>query len=108
MTKKNEEIEIGVSIGKSNERVLFIAVVLQALLDATKAEETNESDIAIQARDRAKGWFCAEVGVTCENFEFVCDMANLDSEYTRSFAYKIITSKPNTYIRKKINALLRG
>ena len=105
---KINDYDVGVSSSTSNERILFIAVILQALLDATKAEETNESDIAIQARDRAKGWVFAEVGVTCENFEFVCDMANLDSEYTRSFAYKIITSKPNTYIRKKINALLRG
>ncbi len=60
MTKKNEEIEIGVSIGKSNERVLFIAVVLQALLDATKPEDPNESKTAIYARERATAWFFAK------------------------------------------------
>ena len=70
MTNKNDEIEIGVSIGKSNERVLFIAVVLQALLDATKPEQSNESKTAIYARERATAWFFAKTGVTCENFKY--------------------------------------
>jgi|TARA_Y100000401_G_C8261639_1_gene193632 hypothetical protein len=108
MTKKNEEIEIGVSIGKSNERVLFIAVVLQALLDATKPVEPNESKTAIHARERATAWFFAKTGVTCENFKYICDMANLNAEYTRSFAYKVIKDKKVHYIRKKINYLLKG
>jgi len=105
--KKIEDIEVGVSIGKSKERVLFVAVVLQALLDATKPQQPNESKTAIHARERATAWFFAKTGVTCENFKYVCDMANLNEEYTRSFAYKVIKDKKVRYIRKKINYLLK-
>ena len=106
--KDKIDFEVGVSIGKSNERVLFIAIVLQALLDATKPKKNSESSTAIHARERATAWFFAETGVTCENFNYVCEMANLDPSYTRSFAYKVIKSKEVIYIRKKINALLKG
>ncbi len=92
----------------SPEQTLYLSVLLQALLDATKPEQPNESKTAIYARERATAWFFAETGVTCENFKYVCDMANLNAEYTRGFAYKVIKDKEVLYIRKKINYLLKG
>ena len=40
------------------EKLLFLAVILQALLDATKPKINNETDISIIARDRAKATRC--------------------------------------------------
>ncbi len=42
---------------ESAERKLFLAVIFQALLDATKPKEKKESSISIMNRDRAVAWF---------------------------------------------------
>ena len=81
------------------ERKLYLAVILQALLDAT-----NISNIV--TRDRAKAWFFCSVGVTCDNFEFICDNANLDSNSVRGFAYEVINSKQKPNFRYKIYQIL--
>lgn len=88
------------------ERLLFLSVILQALLDATKPEASNETDISIIARQQAKGWFFATTGVTCSNFEYVCENANLSPTYVRGFAYKVLHSKEIDFVRKRINKLL--
>ena len=88
------------------ERLLFLSVILQALLDATKPTASNETDISIVSRDQAKGWFFATAGVTCSNFEYVCENANLNPKYVRGFAYKVLQSKEIKYVRKRINKLL--
>jgi len=90
----------------SSERLLFLAVILQALLDATKPKIKNESNTSIIARDRAHAWFFATVGVTCTNFEYVCDNANVDPGYVRDFAFKVLKSKKIDYVRKRINKIL--
>ena len=89
-----------------NEQVLFLCVILQALLDATKPEENNESVEARLARSSAKAWFSASIGVTAQDFRDVCDLARVDSSYVKSFAYKVITEKSIPFIRKRINTLL--
>ncbi len=91
----------------SPERSLFLAVILQALLDATKPMRSDESSQAINYRERAISWFAASIGVTATNFIEVCDMANLDSVYVRNFAYKVIHSKEKTFIRHRINQVLQ-
>ena len=90
------------------ERLLFLSVILQALLDATKPKEKKESSISIINRDRAIAWFFCSTGVTCDNFEFVCEQAGLSSSYTRHFAYKVIHSKEIKFVRQKINAVLNS
>jgi hypothetical protein len=90
----------------SSERLLFLAVILQAFLDATKPKAKNESDTSIFARERATAWFFAKVGVTCSNFEYICDNANIDPEYVREFAFKVLKSKKVDYVRKRINKIL--
>lgn len=88
------------------EQILFLTVILQALLDATKPKESRESRESELARGCAQAWFVASVGVTADDFRTVCDLAGIDSEYTRTFAYKIIESKEVEYVRKRINTVL--
>lgn len=90
----------------SPERTLFLAVILQALLDATKPSYTGESEQSELDRRSARAWFSASVGVTAKDFSDVCDLAGVDVMYTKEFAYKIIHSQEVTFIRKRINALL--
>ena len=88
------------------ERELFLAVILQALLDATKEAYEGEPDEAVEDRRAATHWFFCSVGVTSQDFKDVCELAGVDSEYTRTFAHKIIRTGEVKFVRKKINALL--
>ena len=90
----------------SPEQILFLGVVLQAMLDATKPENNRESGESKTARDAAKAWFFASVGVTAEDFSTVCDIAGVDADYVRSFAFKVLKSKEIKYVRRRINAVL--
>jgi len=90
----------------SPERTLFMCVLLQALLDATKPEYAGEPKEVMIERDRAKAWFFASYGTTAKDFEEVCDHAGVDPEYMRDFAYKVLESGEVEYVRKRINAVL--
>jgi len=90
----------------SPQQLLFLSVLLQAMLDATKPEHSKESHESIISRNNAKAWFFASVGVTAEDFYTVCDIAGVDPDYARTFAYKVIKSKEILYVRKRINAVL--
>ena len=81
------------------ERRLYLAVILQALLDAS-----NVSNIV--TKDKAKAWFFCSVGVTCDNFEFICDNANLDAGAVRGFAYEVINSEQKSNFRYRIYQIL--
>ena len=99
--KKTIDIFLDVEFNKkeSPERGLFLSVILQALLDATsKKSKVN--------KDRAISWFFCSVGVTCDNFEQVCQHAGLNPSYTRSFAYKVIHSPDIKYVRQRIKKML--
>ena len=93
----NEEyIEILTEIqeheNSSPERMLFLSVIFQALLDATKEKSKVESSRVSVERANARAWFFCSVGVTCDNFEYICESAGMDAQYTRSFAIKVINS----------------
>lgn len=88
------------------ERNLYLAVILQALLDATHPTTTCSISEASAVQSQATAWFFASVSSSQTDFEDVCDMAGLDPSYTRDFAHKIIKTKEITFIRKRINALL--
>tara|TARA_R110000803_G_scaffold92391_2_gene159864 strand:+ start:120 stop:464 length:345 start_codon:yes stop_codon:yes gene_type:complete len=90
----------------SSEKTLFLAVILQALLDATKPQYSGEPEQSGLDRRSAKAWFTASAGVTAQDFITVCDLAGVDPSYTRTFSYKIIESKEVVFVRKRINALL--
>ena len=85
---------------KHPDRRLYLAVILQALLDAT--QDKNDLD-----RKRAKAWFQCSVGVTCNNFEFICDHAGVEPGYVRSFAYEAINSGKQGVFRYHIYRMLR-
>ena len=99
--KKTIDIFLDVEFNnkESPERGLFLSVILQALLDATsKKSKVN--------KDRAISCFFCSVGVTCDNFEQVCQHAGLSPSYTRSFAYKVIHSPDIKYVRQRIKKML--
>lgn len=90
----------------SPERMLFLSVIFQALLDATKEKTQVESPRTSVERANARAWFFCSVGVTCDNFEYVCENAGMDAQYTRSFAIKVINSKEIKYVRQRIRRVL--
>ena len=90
----------------STERILFLSVIFQALLDATKIKSKVESPRTSVERQHARAWFFCSIGVTCDNFEYVCENAGMDAEYTRSFALKVINSKEIKYVRQRIRRVL--
>ena len=92
---------------ESPEQCLFIAVILQALLDASKPELKNEEETISYERQRATAWFFASVGVTCQDFITVCDHAGVEFSSTRMFAQQLIKSEHKSRIRRRINLLLR-
>ena len=99
--KKTIDIFLDVEFNnkESPERGLFLSVILQALLDATNKKSKVH-------RDRAIAWFFCSVGVTCDNFEQICQHAGLNPSYTRSFAYKVIHSPDIKYVRQRIKKML--
>jgi glutaminase len=105
---KKEEIVIDEIINEvtTPEKTLFLCVILQALLDATKPSYMGEPDSSVLERDRAVAWFFASVGVTSEDFTVVCDYAGVDPSYMRDFAFKVLKSGEVEYVRKRINAVL--
>ena len=90
----------------STERILFLSVIFQALLDATKEKTKVESPRTSVERVHARAWFFSSVGVTCANFEYICENAGMNAEYTRSFALKVINSKEIKYVRQRIKRVL--
>ena len=107
----NEEyVEILTELNKqedsSPERMLFMSVIFQALLDATKEKTKVESSRTSVERANARAWFFSSVGVTCINFQYICENAGMDADYTRSFAIKVINSKEIKYVRQRIRRVL--
>ena len=88
------------------ERILFLSVILQALLDATKPETPTEPEDERVARDQAKAWFTASVGVTAEDFNEVCDLAGVSPLRMRTFAFQVLVFKDIPFVRKRINTVL--
>jgi len=92
---------------KSPEQLLFLAVVYQALLDATKLQRVNDSEEVKRNRREAASWFTTEHGTTATDFEEVCFLAGLEPHLTRSFVKKIF-NKEVSFERKRINVLINS
>ena len=73
----------------SPERVMFIAVFLQSLLDATKPEYEGEPKASRQNRDCAVKWFSMPECVTASTFEPICELAGINPSYAREH-FKLI------------------
>ena len=51
-------------------------------------------------------WFTARFGKKREDFDYVCDLADIEPNYMRRVAMEILTSKRTNFVRNHINALL--
>ncbi len=97
-------VEKNISISTDAERTLFLAVILQALLDATQ-KDTQDLESHKYKRE-AILWFTTNNGKRKEDFEYICDLAEIEPNYMRRVAMEILTSKRTSFVRNHINALL--
>jgi len=91
---------------KDPYKTLYISVIIQAFLDLTKPKKENESSSITLHRDQAEAWFFSSIGVTCEDFEVVCQYAGVLPEKIRSFAYEVINSGDTEDVRRTFQNLL--
>ena len=91
---------------KDPYKSLYLAVILQALLDITKPEEEKESSAIRLQRGQAHAWVFASVGVTCENFEDTCALAGIEPGMIRTFAINVTKSGDVNEVRRRITSLL--
>jgi|TARA_R100000093_G_C1945623_1_gene74375 hypothetical protein len=94
---------------KDPYKSLYFSIILQALLDVSKPKKSDEDSSIRLLRDQANAWFFTPIGVTCDNFESICDYAGLTPKYVRKFAYHVINNSTLDniiHIRKKITSLL--
>jgi len=96
----------GVHESHNPAKLLWLCVILQQLLDATKPEYTGESSYNILLRDSAKAWLLAGYGVTATDRDDVCYMAGVEPEALKSFTKKLFNNGEIDYVRKRINAIL--
>ena len=68
--------------------------------------KVNLKHLYLKETEQRLGSFFASVGVTSEDFKMVCDYANIDYNYMREFAFKVLKSGEIEYTRKRINAVL--
>ena len=92
----------------NSENTLFLSVIYQALLDATEPKVEEERTSITSIRKQAKAWFFASIGVTCEDFEFICDHAGLRPSMVREFAAYVINSGDGDEARSKLNLIWKG
>jgi len=92
---------------KSPERLLFLAVVYQALLDATKKKNNYDSDEVKTHRSESIRWFTQDYGTVARDFEDICLLAGINPEQTRGFVKKIF-KKEIKFTRKRINVLINS
>ena len=91
-----------------SENILFLSVIYQALLDATEPKKTEETTSITSIRRQATNWFFASIGVTSQNFEFVCDNAGIKPSRVREFAAYVINSDDEYEARDKLNRIWKG
>ncbi len=91
---------------KNSDRSLYIAIILQALLDLTKPKEYDETIQTAIQRDQASAWVFASIGVTCDNFVETCELAGFEPRTVRNFALKAITSGDINEIRRRLHSFL--
>ena len=99
-----QTIEQNIISSTSAERTLFLAVILQALLDATQ-KDTQDLESHKYKRESIL-WFTTNSGKRKEDFEYICELADIEPNYMRRVAMEILTSKRTNFVRNHINALL--
>lgn len=87
----------------SPERLLFLAVIYQAILDASREELPNESDLIKRQRKEALSWFFNERYV--DDLDEVCYLAGINSRWLIKVVKQIVDGDVN-FNRKRINVLI--
>ena len=93
--------------GLENERRLWGAVLLQALLDASRPTKPRETSEIRVIRSQALSLFSCSVGVTADHFDDMCHLAGFDPFKFRAQAWAVIRSG-NPIIRKRLSSILSG
>jgi hypothetical protein len=91
----------------SPERVMFIAVFLQSLLDATKPEYEGEPRSSQANRTSAVKWFTMPACVTASTFEPICELAGIDPDYARKY-FRMVMDGEKEFTYRRINILLNS
>ena len=105
-------IPTSVSLGTLSEytttpqQTLYLAVVLQAIVDAAKPVIKGEPSSITHQRNEAHAWFSASIGTTRDDFEIICSYAGLSPTNVRTFALTIIESEDTEDVRRKFQSLL--
>ena len=87
----------------SPERLLFLAVIYQAILDASREELPNESDLIKRQRKEALSWFFNERYV--DDLDEICYLAGINSRWLIKVVKQIVDGDVN-FNRKRINVLI--
>jgi len=90
----------------SPEQILWLAVIAQALLDATKEPRETDSAALIEYRRSATRWLTTvSACVTSKDMEDVCELAGISPTSIRTLSSNII-HEGRPFERFRINALL--
>lgn len=90
----------------SPEQILWLAVISQAILDATKEPRDNDSESIQENRRASIRWLTTTSAcVTAEDMEDVCEYAGISTENIRKLCTSIIY-EGRPFERFRINALL--
>jgi len=88
---------------KNPHRSLYVAVIVQALLDVSRPKDKQESDEYKEIREEAHSWFFC----SCRDFETICDYAGFEPMKIRKFALKVINlGEPEDARRKVVSSLI--
>ena len=71
---------------------LYVAVIMRAILDASKPKKKNESSEIKTYREDANNWLFKEIGATSKDFVLICDLAGLPFNRVRTLAHNVINS----------------
>ena len=93
------------TVHDTNETRLWRAVVLQAIVDATETDLLVTASTSM-ARDKARTWFFTASTTTREEFEQVCDLADLDFYAVRTIVKRCI-NEGRRVSRAQLTAALR-
>jgi len=91
---------------KNSYKTLYLSVIVQALLDLTKPVRKGESSQIKVQRDQADAWFFSSTGVTCKDFEQICNQAGIPPYKVRHYAYEVIKLGDIKDVRRKFASLL--
>ncbi len=96
---------VGEEDASSPERLLFLAVIYQAILDATRDETPTESDSIKRQRKEALDWFFKEKYI--DDLDTICDLAGINARWLTKIVKKIVDGDM-PFDRKRINVLINS